>query len=97
MRARRSQIEMQKVKFSGGEIVRLRRDRYEVKAGCCGIVWGVYESVPSQYEATFVTESGELADLMFEDQDCETISDIGEAPFPERLLEIQHALETGKR
>jgi len=84
-------------RFDAGEIVRLRRDRYELKAGSCGIVWGVYDFVPVLYEATFVTESGEEADLMFEDQDCDAVSDVREAPFPERLLEMQRVFESGER
>jgi hypothetical protein len=80
---------MPDIRLQGGEVVRLRRDHHEVKAGCCGIVWGVYNLMPQQYEATFVTESGELEDLVFEDQDCDIVLDIRETPFPDRILQIK--------
>jgi hypothetical protein len=30
---------MSKFRFQGEEIVRLRRDMEDLKAGCCGVVW----------------------------------------------------------
>jgi hypothetical protein len=83
--------------FHGGEVVRLRRDREDVKAGCCGIVWGVYDLTPVQYEATFVTDGGEQFDVVFEAEDVEEVVDVRETPFPESLRQIKQMLDTNHR
>jgi len=87
-------------KFDGGEFVRLILEDpviedpgSGVKVGDCGVVWGVYDAEPPFYEATFVTQSGELSDLMFYENAVELLSDVREAPCPERLLEILNLFE----
>ena len=79
---------MPEFRFQGGEIVRLRHDHEDLKAGCCGVLWGVYDMNPVLYEACFVHETGET-DSMFGDADVDEIVDVSQAPFPERLEEIR--------
>ena len=82
---------MSKFRFQGGEIVRLRHDMETLKAGCCGVVWGVYDMNPPLYEACFVNESGQ-EDLMFSEQDVEQIPPDKSVPFSERLMQIRNLL-----
>jgi hypothetical protein len=81
-----------KLRFHGGEIVRLRRDLEALKAGCCGVLWGVYGSEPVVYEATFVDAAGST-DATFSESDVHEVPDVQLAPFSTRLEEIRHALE----
>ena len=76
--------------------MRLRIAREGLPAGCCGIVWGIYDQTPTVYEATFVDEHGKQ-DATFEEGDVEQLSDVDIAPFPKRLEEIRLALTTVKR
>jgi hypothetical protein len=87
---------MSSFRFDGGEIVRLCAAREGLSAGCCGVVWGVYDQAPPFYEATFVDEQGELIDATFEESDVEQLSDVNAAPFPERLAGIQLTLTTAR-
>ena len=83
---------MSDFRFQGGEIVRLRVEREGVSEGCCGIVWGVYASDPTRYEATFVDGKGDMTDVEFESDDVDELSDVSLAPFGEKLLEIRRIL-----
>ena len=85
---------MTKFHFQGGDIVRLRAARGDLAAGCCGIVWGVYDQTPPLYEATFVDEHGESADTTFESEDVDQLADVDVAPFSERLAEIRRTLNS---
>jgi hypothetical protein len=60
----------------------------DLKAGCCGVVWGVYDFEPPLYEACFVHAIGE-ADMMFAENDVEEVSQSDLLPFAERLREIR--------
>ncbi len=90
-------LAVSRFRFDGGEIVRLRLARDGVPAGCCGVVWGVYDQTPPVYEATFVDEHGEPEDATFGEGDVEQLSDVDGAPFPERLREIQLTLASARR
>jgi hypothetical protein len=87
---------MSRLRFSGGEIVRLRIAREGVLAGSCGIVWGIYDGSPPIYEATFVNQQGEPEDATFEQDDVEQLSDVDVAPFPKRLEEIRRVLTSAQ-
>jgi hypothetical protein len=78
----------QEFRYRGGELGRLRVAREELSAGCCGVVWGVYDMEPPLYEATFVDEHGGQQDVTFESDDVDEIVDISAAPHPGRLQEI---------
>jgi hypothetical protein len=84
---------MTSFRFLGGEIVRLRGARDDLPVGCCGIVWGVYDMSPTLYEASFVTETGEITDMTFGNEDVEEPSDLSLATFPEKLDEIRTILK----
>jgi len=84
-------------RYQGLEIVRLRRERDGVAAGCCGIVWGVYGPSPWTYEACFINQLGESEDATFEASDVDSVADISEAPAPRELLEILRTLEGAAR
>jgi hypothetical protein len=53
--------------LNGDEIVRLKQDcpHLGLRAGDCGLVWGVYGEQPSMYEATFRRADGKELDHMF--------------------------------
>jgi hypothetical protein len=82
---------MKEFRFWGNEIVRLKKDRPDagLKAGDCGVVWGVYDMKPPLFEASFFDENGENTDMMFEEQDVEEVLDIKEATFSEKLEETR--------
>ena len=79
---------MPKFRFQGGEIVRLLHDHEDLKVGCCGVLWGVYDLKQPLYEACFVHETGET-DSMFGEADVDEIFDVSHTPFPERLEKIR--------
>jgi hypothetical protein len=86
------------LRFDGCEIVRLKDDHPEdaLKAGDCGLIWGVYNLDPPLYEASFVDESGEFVDMMFQEDEVEELTNPEEAPFIGRLDELRRMLETLK-
>jgi hypothetical protein len=65
----------------------------DLKAGCYGVVWGVYDLEPPLYEASFVHATGE-ADMMFVENDVEEVPQNDLLPFAERLREIRRLLES---
>ncbi len=78
--------------YVGLEYVRLKADHPEegLKAGDCGVVWGVYAFQPEGpflYEATFYDGQGRGIDMMFEEEEVETVVDVAQTPHPERLLD----------
>ena len=80
-------------RFNGLEVVRLKYDAdYGLKAGDCGVVWGVYKGDPPSYEATFINQTGTRADLMFKQEEVDELVDVSEAPFPDRLEDIRRIL-----
>ena len=81
---------MQKIRFNGTEIVRLKQDYpdYGLKSGDCGVVWGSYVCNPPFFEAAFLNQNGEDIDLMFDEDEVEEVSDIQETPFPEKLKDM---------
>jgi hypothetical protein len=84
------------LRFDGGEIVRLKDDHPEdsLKAGDCGLIWGVYNLDPPTYEASFVDESGAFVDMTFLEDEVEELMNPKEAPFIARLEELRRMLET---
>lgn len=78
-------------RFKGGEIVRLREDCEELKAGCCGVLWGVYDMQPPMYEACFVDATGET-DMTFEEHQVDEVHELRDEPFRQRLEEIRQLL-----
>jgi hypothetical protein len=85
--------------FQGCEVVRLRKDSRgeDLNAGDCGIVWGVYGSGPTLYEATFVDQSGVMVDKMFYEDEVDELQDVKEAPFPEVLERIVKMFDAAAR
>jgi hypothetical protein len=85
----------QKFCFQGNEIVRLKHDHPDdnLKAGDCGLVWGVYDLDPPIYEASFVDQSGEFVDVMFQKEEVEELSNPQEARFIGKLEELRIRLE----
>jgi hypothetical protein len=77
-------------RFDGGEFVRLRNDdaNGELKAGDCGVVWGVYAFEPPLYEATFIDRNEAKIDRMFYEEEVEVLTDVQQAPFPHVLEDI---------
>ncbi len=59
---------MEVKEFIGGEIVKLRVDfpEAELKSGDVGVLWGVYNTDPLSYEATFRNQRLQLVDMTFE-------------------------------
>ncbi len=87
----------QSPRFEGGEIVRLKKDYPDdgVKAGDCGVVWGVYVNDWLFYEASFFGADGNTPDIMFEDCEVEEaieVIDIQQATYPERIEDFQRWL-----
>jgi len=89
---------MHKFRFWGDEIVRLKQDHPDggLKAGDCGVVWGVYDFKPPFYEASFFDENGHNTDMMFGEQDVEEVLDIKSTPFPEKLEEVRRILNSNE-
>jgi len=86
---------MKRFRFQGGEIVRLIHDHENLKAGTCGVLWGVYDTEPPTYEACFVHEAGE-EDFMFEAQTVEEVRDESQLAFAHRLKEIRELLSRSR-
>lgn len=84
------------LRFDGCEIVRLKEDHPDdnLKAGDCGLIWGVYDLVPPLYEASFVDESGEFVDMMFQEEEVEELTNPQDAPSIGRLEELRRMLES---
>lgn len=87
--------------FSGLEIVRLNQDHPDdgLRAGDCGVVWGVYGSNPEGpffYEATFCDENEQDVDLMFDSEEVTLVDDLEQAPFPNHLRQMQQLLDTAE-
>lgn len=82
--------EQEPFRFSGGEIVRLKKDYPEdgLETGDCGVVWGVYDG--EFYEASFFRPDGRDNDLMFQEDEVEEVTDIQQTPCPERIKEFQN-------
>jgi len=82
-------------RFHGCEIVRLRNDDADgdLKAGDCGVVWGVYAFEPPLYEATFVDRNAIMIDRMFNKEEVDELLDVQHAPFPHVLEEILRVFE----
>jgi hypothetical protein len=90
------------MRYIGLEIVRLKRDHPDegLKAGDCGVVWGVYGREPDGpflYEANFFNERGEAIEMMFEEEDVETVDDVAQTPHPDRLLDWQRAFHQASK
>ena len=77
------------------EIVRLKHNHPEdgLKAGDCGLIWGVYKFDPPLYEACFVDEFGEFVDMTFEEEEVEQLDNPQQAPFIERLEHFRQMLD----
>lgn len=87
--------------FSGLEIVRLNQDHPDegLRAGDCGVIWGVYHSNPEGpffYEATFCDENEQDVDLMFDSEAVSLVDDLEQAPFPDHLREVQRLLDAAE-
>ena len=78
-------------KFEGNEIVKLKQDSpdYNLKAGDCGLLWGVYEFNPPMYEATFIDSDGNESDLMFDENDVEEVLNLSDTLYLERFEEMK--------
>lgn len=78
----------------GGELVRLRVDRDGVSAGCCGVVWGIYDTAPVSFEATFIDQNGHETDATFEEHHVDLLPAGARPPFPERMEAVRRVLES---
>ena len=80
----------------GGEVVRLRTGHADgcLPAGTLGVVWGVYDTDPPSFEATFIDSAGDAHDIMFQPDEVE-LTDAAAAPQP--ILDLKRALETFDR
>ncbi len=82
------------IELEGGHIVRLKHDPDDddLRAGDCGIVWGVYDFQPVIYEATFLNRQQQKVDLMFAESEVELLENFDDTPFPEHLREMRQTL-----
>lgn len=83
---------MKKLRFCGNEIVRLLQDHPDdgLKAGDCGVIWGVYDFEKPFYEASFYNRNGDFTDMMFAEKEVEEVLGIDGETFEEKLEQVRH-------
>jgi hypothetical protein len=83
--------------FNAGDVVRLKIDDPPYhKCGDAGVVWGIYGSPPSLYEATFCSHTGDRTERMFTEDEVEKVSDIAQVYLTDALLEFRRHFISGE-